>query len=384
MMKVLKITGFLAVCIFISIGFSSCVYEDEEPQSPYQKERLILIYAVAANNLEYNLKLDMNEIVQAAPSLNLNNNAVLVYSVDNTGECRLRQLTKNGLGGFGFTTVAEFPELPLSTSKERIEEVIDYVADNYDYPDKGLVLWSHADGWIPWEKGSTPDEEKRRSFGADIYQGTTYKTNINELAVAIPEGMFDFIWFDCCYMANIETVYQLRNKTPYIVGSVLEIAANGMPYDLTMPYLLQKEADLEGAAYSFFTYYDRRNVAVSISIMDTQYLEQLADASREVMTKGTAPTSFSGIQTYQRNLNVKFYDMAQLLNRYTGVPEESEVALKEAFAKVVIYKYISDLDFNSRPINVKDYSGLSMHYYVPENTYYADYYRELDWYKATR
>ena len=255
MKKIIKSLGFLiAAAVFITT-FDSC--SKDEPEDYSVKERLVLIYAVAANNLQVNLKFDMQEILKVAPNLNLKNNKVLVYSVVNSGECLLQELQKNNKGESEFVTVKEFEELPLSTSEERISEVMGYVAANYDYPKKGLILWSHADGWLPWYQ-STPSEpaeqdDRRKSFGWDNYEGSTYKTNITALADAIPADMFDFIWFDCCYMANIETVYQLRDKTDYVVGSVLEIASDGMPYDLTMPYLLQPEADLKAAAFEFYS-----------------------------------------------------------------------------------------------------------------------------------
>lgn len=386
MKKIIKSLGILiAAAVFIT-AFDSC--SKDEPEEYSVKERLVLIYAVAANNLQVNLKYDMQEILKVAPNLNLKNNKVLVYSVVNSGECLLQELQKNNKGESEFVTVKEFEELPLSTSEERISEVMGYVAANYDYPKKGLILWSHADGWLPWYQ-STPSEpaeqdDRRKSFGWDNYEGSTYKTNITALADAIPADMFDFIWFDCCYMANIETVYQLRDKTDYVVGSVLEIASDGMPYDLTMPYLLQPEADLKAAAFEFYNDYDSRFIPVSVSIIDTSQLYNLADVARDIFATGTPATSLANIQTYQRNQPVKFYDMGQLLRSYTNVPSGLETALDEAFDKAVTYKLISEKDFNNRVINTAGYSGLSMHNYTDSGSSNETFYQTLDWFKATR
>lgn len=375
MLSLLLLTGIL------NIVLPSC--SGDEPTPPAQKERLILIYAVAANNLQPNLGKDMEEILDVAPSLDLESNAVLVYSVDNSGECLLQQLAKDKTGRCFFETVRQFPQLPLSTSEERISEVMEYVSSNYTYPNKGLVLWSHADGWLPWFAGSTPEYEKRRSFGWDNFEGNTYKTNITSLAEAIPDNMFDFIWFDCCYMANIETIFQLREKTPTIVGSVLEIASDGMPYQLTMPYLLRRTPDFREAAFQFFSYYDRSYTPVSVSIIDTSGLDFLALAAGDVMKTGTPPANLSTIQTYQRSLPVKFYDMGQLLRSYSGVPTEVLTNLDEALDATVVYKLISDLDFSNRPVNTRDYSGLSMHHFTDSGSPNEEFYKTLDWYKAT-
>lgn len=376
--------------LIVAVGFAatvtSCGDKGIEPENPGEKQRLIFIYAVAANNLEYNLVADLREILEVAPSLNLKNNAVVVYSVDNTGECTLRELRKNEQGNFVFAEVNRWPELPLSTNEERIAEVMGYVAANYPYPRKGLILWSHADGWLPWFGGSSPSlfEDGRRSFGWDNFEGATYKTNIQDLANAIPDDTFDFIWFDCCYMANIETVYQLKDKADYIVGYVLEIASDGMPYQLTMPYLLQRVANLPGAASALFDYYNSRYTAVSVSIMDTDNLDMLVDASRDIFGAGGEPTGLSAIQTYQRDQPVKFYDMGQLLRSYSHLDNGMKSALTDAFDKVVIYKRISQYDFNHKEINVTDYSGLSMYNYTGADNRYEDFYRTLDWYNITR
>lgn len=386
-MNIFYKTVYLLIILLISVsGFSAC--SSDEPLDKAEKERLILIYAVAANNLQYNLKYDMQEILDIAPKLNLANNKVLVYSVVNSGECILQELRKNKSGKYEFVTVMTFPELPLSTSGERIAEVMEAVVAKYDYPYKGLVLWSHADGWLPWGQ-STPDfpdgdNEKRKSFGWDNYQGQTYKTNITTLAEAIPAGTFDFIWFDCCYMANIETIYQLRDKTDYVVASVLEIAQDGMPYQLTMPYLLQKTPDLKSAAFEFYSYYDSHYIAVSVSITDTSQLEYLAEVTKSVFRLGTPPTALSNIQTYQRSLSEKFYDMGQLLRSYTNVDSQLEDALNDAFSNAVTYKLISDFDFNNKPINTRDYSGLSMHHYINSGSPNETFYQTLDWFMATR
>ena len=383
MEKFIKIFFLTFIGITSAMSLTGCKDDSDEPKIT-KGESLVLIYAVAANNLQPYLPLDMNEMLEAARTINLEKNKVLVYSVDNSAQCILQEIRKQKkTGKYEFYTIKTFPELPLSTSKERIKEVISYVNDYFQYKSKGLVLWSHADGWLPWD-ASTPEEDKRKSFGVDIYDGKTYKTNITLLSEAIPDGVFDYIWFDCCYMGNIETIYQLKSKAPYIVGYVMEIYALGMPYNLTLPYLMKPQADLEGAAYELYKYYDSENIAVSVSVTDTRMLDELAEASREIFLTGNPPTTFYDIQTYQRNLSVRFYDMGQLLNSYTNVSPEAKNNLKEAFDKAVVCKYITPFDFNYKSVNVKDYSGLSMHHYTPGNGQNEEFYRELDWFKATR
>lgn len=392
MKSVVKI-AFYCLSLILSGVFVSCSGSDEPDKNlPAEKERLILLYAIAANNLENNLKSDLREILDSASVYNLRNNTLLVYSVVNTGECVLQQLKKDSSGKAYFETIKEYPELPLSTDPERIREVMDYVDENFDYSNKGLILWSHSDAWLPWFLGSNPDMDKRRSFGLDNFEGGTYKTNIGELAEAIPAGMFDFIWFDCCYMANIETLYQLRDKTKTIVASVLEIYMDGMPYDITMPKLLRKNPDLTAAARAFFDYYNapNRSIAVSISVIDTKYLQDLAYAAGDIVKNATPPSSVKDVQDYSRctvtmngiRTHMGFYDMKQLLESFQGVDLQMSRNLDEAFKKAVTAKWISNYDFSRKPINQTNYSGLSMSAFWSLDQTYGDFYGSLEWAEA--
>lgn len=391
-----KVVRFPLISIILSVFcmcLQSCEQEDTIPESSDPGGRLILIYAVAANNLQKNFYSDMQELKDVAPRLDLKRNKVLVYAVLNDAVCALMELDSQGR----LDTVARFPELPLSTSPERINEVMEMVRHDYAaYPYKGLVLWSHATGWLPYFGGNSPRKPVMHSFGSDNYHDANYQTNITDLADAIPAGLFDFIWFDCCYMANIETYYQLRDKCDHLVGSVLETDEDGMPYDLTMPYLLRREADLRAAAFEFYDsciakdeFYQQHmptvHIAVSVSIVDTQALNALASASRVFFATGQPPLTFTDIQNYSRlSGNRPFYDMEQFLDAYSDVNEIARANLKQAFSDAVTFKLISDKDFNGRPISVADYSGLSMHAFADNGTPDNNFYKVLDWYKATR
>lgn len=391
-MKLLKCIWSLLVPL---VMFSSC--SDEPEPEPESGRRLILIYAVAANSLQGDLRNDTREILSVAPQLDLKHNVVLMYSVDYSNECKLQILEQNPeTKKYQFTTIQEFPELPLSTSPQRIREVMDYVNDNYiEYEKKGLVLWSHATGWLPAPNGDTPamtyEESRRKSFGSDKYPNSnspSYETNINLLSEAIPEGMFDFIWFDCCYMANIETVYQLRNHADYIVGYVEEIGAAGMPYDKTMPYLLQGDANLVGAAMMVYDYYDRAGMSAPVSIMATENLENLAKVASDIFHTGEAPADLSYIQNYTRSWLTKdgiyFYDMKQLLESYSGLDAAMVAELNAAMDNVVVFKVFSDYPVPGPQIEAEHYSGLSMHNFKDNGSFNNNFYKELDWYKATR
>lgn len=381
--------------LLITIGLTIFVSCSEEPEAPAENERLILIYAVASNNLDYYLRWDMQEILDAAPRLDLKNNKVLVYSVNASSECTIKELVRDSDSeDFEFKVIYKFDDEPLSTTSSRMKEVMEYVSTNYSYQRYGLVLWSHASGWVYWPNPEMKKASNRKAFGMDNYNGSTYELNITDLAEAIPDNMFDFIWFDCCYMGNIETVYQLRNKATYVIGSVMEINNPGAPYDLIMPSLLKKNADLNKAAAQFFEYYNSGRsgypAIASISVMNTANLSELADASRDVF-RNYSPGNMQNVQDYSRYEQkidgtrrfFPFYDLGQYLQNFDGLDMRNRERVKRALDDVVEYKAITTRDFKNQTINVEEYSGLSVHDYTGTG-YFDDYYQSLDWYKATR
>ena len=89
-----------------------------------------------------------------------------------------------------------------------------------------MIIGSHGVGWLPAE----PTTRSRTRF----FGGTTpeYQTNIRTLANSIKATgiKMKYIMFVFCYMSNIETAYELRNVTSYLIGCTSEIMAYGMPY----------------------------------------------------------------------------------------------------------------------------------------------------------
>lgn len=58
-----------------------------------------------------------------------------------------------------------------------------------------------------------------RSFGQD----ESNWMEIDELAEALPDHVFDFIMFDACYMASTESSLCFRDKADYILASPTEV-----------------------------------------------------------------------------------------------------------------------------------------------------------------
>ena len=92
----------------------------------------------------------------------------------------------------------------------------------------------------PGDEGAQPAQEGD-PFAA-THQGRAAQPSVldKDAAMTIPqlrealEGIsFSFIYFDSCFMGNIESLYELRNNASAIVASPTEVLTEGMPYDKT-------------------------------------------------------------------------------------------------------------------------------------------------------
>lgn len=364
----------------------SCGKKDEPKQSV--AKRTVLIYAVASNNLASDLVSDKNEMMVAAPAVaGLGRDVrVLLYCVPSQSatEASLAELKQDAAGVWNFEELKSYDRNTFSTDPARMREVFSDLRENAPADRYGLILWSHGTGWIPNFSDHQLPEGLQKSYGMDKYQGVTDYCDVDELATAIPDRMFDYIWFDLCYMMGVEVVYQLRDKCDYIAGYPTEDWSMGMNYETTLPMLAAPDPDLAGAGKAFYDYYAAQKMPVTVTVMKTDGFERLADVSADIYAYGKAPESPYGLMNYSR-LKTALYDFGQYTKKYLDSSDSEAqalaTALDSALADITLYAGCSTKNFNGTEgaFNPDEYSGLSC--YFPETgTAEVDaYYRKLDW-----
>ncbi len=115
---------------------------------------------------------------------------------------------------------------------EKVRQLFADAAELAPAQNYGLIIGCHGKAWIPVASGSLsysmrrsaeddlwatpPGAKQTRSFG-----DKGYELNITELKEALEaqQFRFDYLIFDDCFMANIETLYDLRSVIGYIVAS---------------------------------------------------------------------------------------------------------------------------------------------------------------------
>ena len=396
-----KIIGVVAaMCVLLPLA--SCGHDEpdtppgssdpEKPSPAAHAGRTVLIYAVGSNSLSRNLVSDSNEMLAAAPSIaGLGKDVnVLMYKIDYDYAPALYELTCSAGAVSGeWRKVRDYDRLPFSTDPVRISEVFNDARELFPADKYGLVMWSHALGWRPSFTGHT--NPYKRSFGEDkdetIYiDGVAVKwsdrCDLIELADAIPDRMFDFIWWDCCYMGGIEVAYQMRRKCEVMVASPAEVPGDGMPYDLTLPLLARIRPSYEDAARAYYTTYDR-TWACAIAVMYMNRIEELADATVSVYEAGERPTR-SRLINYARGTAGPFYDFGQYTILHCPDDEMHKDLLsdfKDAYTNFAPLRLVTEVNFNYSPVWTPGVaSGISCHYPGILEAQEEEYYTQLDWY----
>ncbi len=380
---------------FISLSFClltiSCHKDDPEPPQPVKStpETSILLYAVASNNLSSSFEDDMREMIIGLDKVDLSKVDYYVYSVTqqlDPGPVLRKAQRNKQTGEVEFAEVKRYDRLTSSASPQRISEVIEDYSNLTEGSTKGLILWSHSTAWsaapgsvLPRssdpamasenssEQGyegnigiKTPEDI--RWWGQDINDGVATYCNLPELASAIPDRYFDFIWFDCCYMSSIEVIYEMRDKASMFVAYPTEVLAEGAPYHIVLPYLATPQPNIITAADIMADYYLESGKVFTIAVIDPAPLEEIADMAQAAIP-GTRLKAYK-LQKYSRN-GYFFYDFGQ----YTSTWGESlgEAWDSKRFSslmdRLIVYKNCGTRLFNGQPIDKDNFSGISCGYF---------------------
>ena len=367
----------ILLCLIACI-LASC-HDTDDPVIE-KVDRTVLIYMAADNSLNSYWSKNVDQMLAAAGGNNLNGGHLLIYVDPKNDTPRLLQVVQGSDGSMETQTVREYEE-HNSASVEVLREVIGYVTGHYPAESYGLGLWSHGTAWMPDNAGIM-----MRSFGDD--NGITL--DINQLRDALPDGTFEFIFFDACYMASVEVAYALKDKTRLLMASQTEVMGAGFPYNSMLPYFFKPEPELEKAAAAFYNYYDVQtgyNRTATVSVVATAALPALAAAVKSALRANEGwqearPELLSKVQPsdylYDRRV---LYDLADFIEKLSP---SSAAAFDRVFGQAVLFSRNTPTCFFMKPLTSKPtehVNGLSM-YVMGQYPTLDAWYKRLDWYRA--
>ena len=316
-------------------------------------------------------------------------------------------------------TLESIPGGKLLTEADVLRNVLEKVAEHCPSESYGLILSSHATGWLPSNysgvaplmasEGSQPvprKEYRRRdyvngppvkSFGNEVRQNgynlDGIELDIRDLSDAIPYKL-EYILFDACFMGGIEVAYELKDKVDKVGFSQAEILVYGFEYTTLAERLVHGvNPDPEAVCRDYFEKYEKGPEAdrsATISLVDCRRLDSLASVCGRLFSKYSeeiASVDASKVQRYFRyglDSDERWYfDLEDIILK-CDASEEDLRDLHDALGYCVLYKAATKTFMPRHSgFEIKHHCGLSS--YLPKlGTSDLDkYYRSLEWNKAT-
>ena len=274
-----KYICFILLALVATCCLSSCEEVKGSPEEFQKKDKTVLVYMVANNDLSGNAITNFTDMQKGyVPSED--GNLVVYYHYPNQNPLLLN-IYNNESGMVAIDTVYRFPARNSATPAS-LTSAINVTATYFPADEYGLILWSHATGWLPSGYYANNPKSDAGQFGhslngafedpyADIVKmvkesdagilsrsfGSEAGSEIDlkDLVKALP-FKFSFVIFDACLMGGIEVAYQFKDSTDYILFSPTETLAAGMPYSSIMTHLFKTPSDLTAVAQEYFNYYN--------------------------------------------------------------------------------------------------------------------------------
>lgn len=379
-------------------------------------ERTMMFYYLGMS-LKSFYDANLATVEKCVESGSLGDTRVLVFIQSSQNSGSLYEIFYDkGLGKIVRDPIATY-DLPQLYSEQMLSEIFCDMTVRAPAKEYGLFIGSHGKGWIPKNSASLGSSSTYSTFSAEhldsiwtpapgaimvrhIGDTTSTQVDTTEIAGALKSTgcHLSYIIFDACYMANVESAYDLKEVTDYILGSACEIIANGMPYGDILPIMASTSPLLDrlnASAKTFVDYYkNNRQGAYSSAcsaVIDCRQLDALAEVTKRVngslqRIDPNSVQSYDGINL-TRNPTHIFFDMEDYVIK--SCTDADAVAAFSA----QLYRTVTGLHhtktfysaYNNKANEINYYSGLTtsapimlhaMSAYVPE-------WKECAWYLAT-
>lgn len=322
----------------------------------------------------------------------LNNSRVLVFLSNKYNHSTLYDLQYNA-------TTKSVDRVPLKeyegasyASAEGIADIMNEVKTKASALNYALIVGVHGCGWTyasDWSRypyyarpsvtrpsdnnfsgiqfGPDPNAPLTRFFGSVSLAENAM--DISTLAEGIRESglKMQYILFDACYMSNIETAYELKDVTNYMIASGSEIMAAGLPYRSMWSYLNSPTPNYSGIVSTSVNFYKNNSSApfCNLAAIDCRQVEKLASVMKDINAEyqlsasvsldsiqhldGFRPNLFYDLETYVDSLRPSGY----LLDQFKS---QLKLTIKASDHTDEAYTCI----YSSDSFKIKNYCGITV------------------------
>ena len=386
----------LFICsISLAMTFTSCSEEAFDTDS-VNKQTILVFYPWTGSQsstgllgyLQNNIDSICDGIIDRK---GLNNSRVLVFLSDKYNHSMLYDLQYNA-------TTKSVDRVPLKeyegasyASAEGIADILNEVKTKASALNYALIVgvhgcgWTYASDWSRYPYYARPSVTRPRDnnfsgiqFSPDpnapltrFFGSVSLAENamdISTLAEGIRESglKMQYILFDACYMSNIETAYELKDVTNYMIASGSEIMAAGLPYRSMWSYLNSATPNYSGIVSTSVNFYKNSSAPFcNLAAIDCRQVEKLASVMKEINAQyqlsasvsldsiqhldGFRPNLFYDLETYVDSLHPSGY----LLDQFKS---QLKLTIKASDHTDEAYTCI----YSSDSFKIKNYCGITI------------------------
>lgn len=379
---------FITLLLIGGMALTACSGDNPDPDAG-NTPRTVLVYMIATNNLgsgsaHFDTN-DIDEMLDAAAAGALGKSRLLVFRHSRlTPEApKLLEITRKGA-----VELKTYSLTASSASEEVMNQVIADMKTLAPARSYGMMFWSHSTGWL--NNGiDTPAKAAPLSFGYDTTPRNTM--SVTSLRNVLTGKGFDFLYFDCCFMATAEVAYELRDCAEWMVGSAAELPANGTPYHIALPYLMKEDADCVKAAQATFNYYnscynpsssDADTDGCTFSAIHLPSMKPLAEATAKIYSLKAEVKNPETVQDFAPALYPgKFCDLLDYVDHKDIDKSSADYkAFTTALKDAVRFEGATPGIHLMNNFTVNAHCGLTTYLTNGESDFSSDNYRALLWY----
>ena len=267
-----------------------------------------------------------------------------------------------GAHGCGWTYASDWSRYPYY-ARPSVTRPSDSALSGYSAADNSAAGISSFSGI---QFGPDPNAPLTRFFGSVSLAENAM--DIRTLAEGIRESglKMQYILFDACYMSNIETAYELKDVTNYMIASGSEIMAAGLPYRSMWSYLNSPTPNYSGIVSTSVNFYKNSSAPFcNLAAIDCRQVEKLASVMKDINAEyqlsasvsldsiqhldGFRPNLFYDLETYVDSLRPSGYLLDQFKN-------QSKLTIKASDHTEEAYSCI----YSSDSFKIKNYCGITI------------------------
>ena len=393
----------LFICMFsFAMTFTSC--SDEAFDVDSVNKQTILVYypwtgSTTSSGLKQYLANNIDSICQGiVAKKGLSDSRVMVFFSEKYNKSILYDLQYDAASKTVNRVPVKTYEDNSYCTAEGFANLLNEVKQNAEALNYALIIGVHGSGWTyaeDWENypnyarpgfgstatagkpsnafsgiqfGSDPDHPVTRFFGS--VNSKSHAMDIPTLAEGIRQSglKMQYILFDACYMGNVETAYELKDVTNYLVASSSEIMAKGIPYRSMWSYLNGTTPNYSSLVNGIVNFYKNSNSPYcNMAAIDCRQLDELANVMKEINQKYTLDTTIplDSIQPLDGFLPHLTYDMAVYVDslRPNGYLKEQFSNQLKKTVKAAAHTdcaYTALRQYPEVTIKIKNYCGLSI------------------------